>query len=62
MYDQSVDSSCFAYQCSSDQKKIFKDQSAHTTARVVSVAYRLWLPFMINGVINLIKLRSVTCD
>ena len=62
MYDQSVDSSCFAYQCSLDQKKIFKDQSAHTTARAVSFAYRLWLPFMINGVINLTKLRSVTCD
>ena len=43
-----------AHQYSSDQKKILKDQSAQTTARVVSVAYRLWLPFLINRVLNLI--------
>ena len=48
-----------AHQYSSDQKKILKDQSAQTTARVVSIAYRLWLPFLINGVLNLTKLRSV---
>ena len=33
-----------AHQYSSDQMKILKDQSAQTTARVLSVAYRLWLP------------------
>ena len=43
-----------AHQYSSDQMKILKDQSAQTTARVVvSVAYRLWLPFLINRVLNL---------
>ena len=35
-----------AHQYSSDQMKILKDQSAQTTARVVSVAYCLWLPFL----------------
>ena len=40
-----------AHQYSSDQMKILKDQSAQTTARVVSIAYRLWLPFLINRVI-----------
>ena len=63
-HDQSVDSSCFcslgAHQYSSDQKKTLKDQSAQTTARVVRVTYRLWLPFLINRVLNLTKLRSVT--
>ena len=39
-----------------------KDQSAQTTARVVSVAYRLWLPFLINRVLNLTMLRSVIYD
>ena len=48
-----------AHQYSSDQMKILKDQSAQTTARVVSVAYRLWRPFLINRVLNLTKLRSV---
>ena len=48
-----------AHQYSSDQMKILKDQSAQTTARVVRVAYRLWLPFLINRVRNLTKLRSV---
>ena len=48
-----------AHQCSSDQKKILKDESAQTTARVVSVAYRLWLSFLINRVLNLTKLRSI---
>ena len=42
-----------AHQHSSDQMKILKDQSAQTTARVVSVAYRLWLSFSINRVLNL---------
>ena len=32
------------HQYSSDQMKILKNQSAPTTARIVSVAYRLWLP------------------
>ena len=48
-YDQSVDSS-------SDQIKILKDQNAQTTARIVNVAYRLWLPFSINRMLNLSKL------
>ena len=39
-----------------------KDQSTQTTARVVSVAYRLWLPFLINRVLNLTMLRSVIYD
>ena len=49
-----------AHQHSSDQMKILKDQSAGTTARVMSVAYPLWLPFLINRVLNITKLRSVT--
>ena len=48
-----------AHQYSSHQKKILKDQSAQTTARVVSDAYHLWLLFLINRVLNLTKLRSV---
>ena len=48
--DQSVDSSCFALQHSSDQMKILKDQSAQTTTRSVDTAYHLWLPFSINRV------------
>ena len=32
-----------AHQCSSDQMKILKDQSAHTTTRAVGVAFHLWL-------------------
>ena len=51
-----------AHQYSSDQMKILKDQSAQTTARVVSVVYRLWLPFLINRMLNLTKLRSVIYD
>ena len=50
------------HQHSSDQMKILKEQSAQTTARVVSVAYRLWLPFLINRVLNLTMLRSVIYD
>ena len=46
-----------AHQHSSDQIKILKDQSAQTTARIVSVAYRLWLPFLINRVLNLTMLQ-----
>ena len=49
-------------QYSSDQKKILKDQSAQTAARVVSVAYHLWLPFLINRALNLIKLIRVIFD
>ena len=48
-----------AHQYSSHQKKIFKDKSAQTTSRVVNVVYRLWLPFVINRVLNLTNLRSV---
>ena len=49
-----------AHQRSSDQMKIFKGQSAQTTTtRVVGVAYCLWLPFSVNRVLNLTKLRSV---
>ena len=54
MYLQTAAVSLFeSHQYSSDQMKILKDQSAQTTARVVSVAYRLWLPFLINRVLNL---------
>ena len=49
-------------QHSSDQKKILKDQNAQTTARVVNVAYRLWLPFLINRLLNWTKLRSLIYD
>ena len=48
-----------AHQYSSDQMKVLKDQSAQTTARVVSVTYRLWLAFLINRVLNLTMLRSI---
>ena len=51
-----------AHQHSSDQKKIVRDQSAQTTARVVSVTYCLWLTLSINKVLNLTKLRSVLYD
>ena len=47
-----------AHQHSSDQMKILKDQRAQTTARVVSVAYCLWLPFLINKGLSLTMLRS----
>ena len=39
--------------------KILKYRSVQTTARVVSVGYRLWQPFLINKVLSLTKLRSV---
>ena len=48
-----------AHQYNSDKMKILKDQSAQTTATVVSVEYRLWVPFLINRVLNLTKLRGV---
>ena len=48
-----------AHQYSSDQMTILKDQSARTTARVVSIAYRLWICFLINRVFNITKLTSV---
>ena len=51
-----------AHQHSSDQRKILKDQCAQTTARVASVEYRLWLPFLIDKVLNWTKLRSVIYD
>ena len=51
-----------AHQCSSDQMKILKDQSAQTTTRAVGIANRLWQPFSINRVLNLTKLRSIISD
>ena len=39
--------------------KILKDQSAQTTTRAVGIAYCLWLPFSVNRVLNLTKLRSI---
>ena len=42
--------------------KILKDRSAQTATRAVGLAYRLWLPFSINRVLNLTKLRSVIYD
>ena len=33
--------------------------NAQTTTRAVGIAYRLWLHFSINGVLDLIKLRSI---
>ena len=51
-----------AHQHSSDQMEILKDQSAQTTGRVRSFAYRLWLPFLINRVLNLTVLRSLIYD
>ena len=62
IYRQQLFRSLRADQYSSDQKKILNDQSAHATARVVRVAYYLWLPFLINRVFNLTKLRSIICD
>ena len=50
---QQVFHSLRAHQCSSDQMKILKDQSAQTTTGVVGLAYCLWLPFSINRVLNL---------
>ena len=51
-----------AHQRSSDQMKILKDQSAQTATRAVGLAYCLWLPFSINRVLNLTKLRSGIYD
>ena len=51
-----------AHEYSSDQIKILKDKSAETTAGVVSVLYRLWLPLLINGVLILLKLMSAIYD
>ena len=51
-----------AHQRSSDQMKILKDQSAQTTTRAVGIAYRWWLPFSINRVLKLTKLRSIISD
>ena len=48
-----------AYQQSPDEMKILKDSSAKTTAIVVSVTYRLWLSFSIDGVLDLTKSWSV---
>ena len=65
IYNQSVDSSCFALWeliSTAPQMKILKGQSAQTTAGVVSVAYCWWPPFLINRVLNLTKLRSVIYD
>ena len=46
-------------QLSSDQMKISMAQRAQTIARVVSVPYRFCLPFLINRVLNLTRLRRV---
>ena len=51
-----------AYQHSLYQKKVLKDQAAKATARDVSLSYRLWLPVLINSVLNLTKLRSIIYD
>ena len=42
------------------QVEILKDESAQTTARVVSVAYGLWLPFLTNSAqFNKFKERDI---
>ena len=48
-----------AHQCSSHQMQILKNHDAHTT-RALGIAYRLWLPFSINTVFNLTKLKNIT--
>ena len=48
-----------AHQRSLDQIRILKERSAQTAARAVGIAYRLWLPFSINSVLNLTELRSI---
>ena len=49
-----------AHQYSSDQKKILKDQSAQTTATVVSVAYiYIYYIFFTKKVLNIIYNRSI---
>ena len=59
IYRQQLFRSLKAHQHSSDQKKILKDYSAQTTATIVSVAYRFWLP---SRVLNLTKLISLKYD
>ena len=59
IYRQQLFRSLRAHQHSSDQKKILKDYSAQTTATIVSVAYRFWLP---SRVLNLTKLISLIYD
>ena len=59
IYRQQLFHSLRAHQHSSDQKKILKDYSAQTTATLVSVAYRFWLP---SRVLNLTKLISLIYD
>ena len=59
IYRQQLFRSLRAHQHSSDQKKILKDYSAQTTATIVSVAYRFWLP---SRVLNLTKLISLKYD
>ena len=54
--------SLIAHQWSSEQIKMLKNQSAQTPARVVSVAYSLWLPFSIKRIPNLTKLSSAIYD
>ena len=41
-----------AHQRISDQMKIFSDQGAQTAARAVGIAYCLWIPFSIDGVLS----------
>ena len=50
IYRQQLLRSLRAQQYSSDQKKVLKDQSAQTTARVASIAYCLQLPLVMFSV------------
>ena len=50
IYRQQLLRSLRGQQYSSDQKKVLKDQSAQTTARVVSIAYCLQLPLVMFSV------------
>lgn len=59
IYRQQLFRSLWAHQYSSHQMKILMDQGAQTTARVVTVTYCFWLPFLINRVFSFTKLRSV---
>ena len=47
-----------AHQYCSDQKKIVEEQSAQISTRVVVVAYRLWLPLLINRVLRVLSITN----
>ena len=47
------------FESSSEQLRSKEDPEKKTTARALSIAYHLWLPFPINRVLNLTTLRSV---